>query len=100
MKGGNQLRNFVASQARELSVESFSKVMNEVYKTIGRHVNLNPKEDKLAAVQAIDCLLELDYDENENANKISKFGKNAICFTFFFFFFVIYLFYILSLKFN
>jgi hypothetical protein len=49
--------------------------MNEVYKTIGRHVNMNPKEDKLAAVQAIDCLLELDYDENENANKISKFGN-------------------------
>ncbi|KAF2071336.1 hypothetical protein CYY_007349 [Polysphondylium violaceum] len=73
VKGSKSLRNYVITQSREMTNESFSKFMQDVNNLIFELVNSNGIPEKIGGIMAIDELIDVDYDEN--ATKITRLAN-------------------------
>ncbi|XP_050232506.1 serine/threonine-protein kinase TOR isoform X2 [Mercurialis annua] len=67
------LRKHLEEAARDLSVEAFSRFMDQLYERISHLLESNEVAENLGALRAIDELI--DVAVGENASKISKFSN-------------------------
>ncbi|KAJ3311625.1 phosphatidylinositol kinase- protein kinase tor1 [Boothiomyces sp. JEL0838] len=74
IRAGNELKDFVASTAREVSVEYFTKFSNDINKRIFELVHSPDLNDKVGGILAIDKLIDLDSGE-ENTTKVTRFAN-------------------------
>lgn len=73
-KAATELKDVVATTAREVSVETFTKFSNDLNKRIFELIHSPTVDDKIGAILAIDKLIDLDSGE-ENTNKIMRFAN-------------------------
>lgn len=71
VKVAKDLREYVESESRSGSSESFTVFMADVYRLLMDLVNSPETSEKLAGVMLLDELIEVPYEENEN--KIIRF---------------------------
>eukprot|EP01117_Protostelium_nocturnum_P012841 TRINITY_DN4758_c0_g1_i1.p1 TRINITY_DN4758_c0_g1~~TRINITY_DN4758_c0_g1_i1.p1 ORF type:complete len:2361 (-),score=843.62 TRINITY_DN4758_c0_g1_i1:69-7151(-) len=60
---------------REMPPENFTRFLTDLNTRISTFVNNPNPIERMAAVLVIEKLIDIDYDVNENADKIQKFGN-------------------------
>ncbi|KAJ3227345.1 phosphatidylinositol kinase- protein kinase tor1 [Clydaea vesicula] len=74
IKAATELKEFVSTIYIEISVENFSKFINDLNRRIFELIHSSDNNDKIAGVLAIDKLI--DFDGEENITKISRFANH------------------------
>jgi FKBP12-rapamycin complex-associated protein len=72
-KAARDLRVYVEGEAREISSESFTKVMNDLNRRIFDLVNSSDVHCKMGGISIIDELIDVTYEENDT--KIFRFAN-------------------------
>ncbi|CAR66402.1 DEHA2F23452p [Debaryomyces hansenii CBS767] len=71
-----ELRNYLASIARDLSPEQFNRYNNDINKTIFEFLHSNETSEKLGGIAALNSLIDFDSGVGEeNATKTARFSN-------------------------
>lgn len=71
-----ELRNYIASIARDLSPEQFNRYNNEINKSIFELLHSNEVSEKLGGIAALNALIDFDSGVGEeNATKTARFSN-------------------------
>jgi len=73
-KAAEKLKNYVSTQAREMSAEDFSNFMNDLtHKHICAMVNSSAVNEKIGGIMAIDKLIDIEHDENAKTTRLANY---------------------------
>jgi serine/threonine-protein kinase mTOR len=70
-----EIRNYVEKQEREMAAETFAKFMKEVHRHLFRLINSTMAQDKIAAILAINNLIEIDFDDTRGRHTTVQFAN-------------------------
>ncbi|KAJ3373228.1 phosphatidylinositol kinase- protein kinase tor1 [Kappamyces sp. JEL0680] len=78
IKAGLELKELVGTTSREVSVENFTKFLNEINKKIFELIHSADVSDKLGGITAIDNLIDLDSEENTKVTRFANYLRSLL----------------------